>query len=162
MATKKILYTITGILAAGLMMTGLATTAAYADDGQAPPARGKLLERVAQILNIDKQQVVEAFQQATAEARQIRLNNMLDKWVADGTLTQDQAAQYKAWLAAKPAGVPGPFVGQNIMDRLLENGRITQAQYDAWKTWQGWKPAFELPKPERPAAGALPRRGLPQ
>ncbi|MBN1376179.1 MAG: hypothetical protein JXA01_08500 [Dehalococcoidia bacterium] len=161
MTAKKILYEITGVLAAGLMMTGLATTATYADDGQGP-ARGKLLERVAQILNIDKQQVVEAFQQASAEARQIRLNNMLDKWAADGTLTQDQTTQYKSWLAAKPAGVPGPFAGQPLIDKLLENGRITQAQYDAWKTWQGWKPAFELPKPERPAAGALPRRGLLQ
>jgi hypothetical protein len=159
-ANKKVFF-IVGILIAGLLIAGITSAAAYADNGQGTP-RGKILDRAAQLLNIDKQKLVEAFQQAGAEARQQQITGMLDKWVANSKLTQDQANQYKAWLAAKPAGIPGPFIGQTAMDKLLQNGKITQSQYDAWKTWWSQKPGFDLPKPDKNPKVAGPHKGLAQ
>jgi hypothetical protein len=157
MSSTKIVLVIAGVLVAALLVAGITSAVTYADNGQGP-AGGKMLDRVAQLLNIDKQKLVDAFKQANTELRQDRMDNMFNKWVTDGKLTQDQANQYKAWLAAKPAGTFGPFMQQNVMDKLLKDGKVTQAQYDAWKTWWGQKPGFELPKPDKaPGAGQLRR-----
>jgi hypothetical protein len=153
MSTKKILCIAAGVLVAGLLIAGITTAATFADNGQGP-AGVKLLDRVAQLLNVDKQKLADAFKQAGTELRQDRTTNMFNKLVTDGKLTQDQANQYKAWLAAKPAGAFGPLMGLTVMDKMLKDGKITQAQYDAWKTWWNQKPGFDLPKPDKAAAGA--------
>ena len=84
-------------------------------------------------------------QPPTGEAREEMTLEQLDKLVADGKLTSEQAIEYKAWLANRP---DGPFVDKNRMDNLLVAGTITQEQYDAWKAWHGTKPDIELPKPD--------------
>ena len=165
MSTKKVLCIIAGVLVTGLLIAGITAATTFADNGQGK-AGGKLLDRVAQLLNIDQQKLADAFKQASIELRQDRMNTMFDKWVTDGKLTQDQANQYKTWLAAKPAGTFGPFMGhvakQHGIDRIRifsKDGKITQDQYDAWKTWQSQKPGFELPKPDKAAAGSGTQRG---
>ena len=158
MSTKNILLLVGGLLAAGLLIAGITVAAASADSPQGPGG-GKLLARVAQILNIDQQKLADAFKQAATEMGQQRQTTMFDQWVKDGKLTQAQADQYKAWMAAKPAGVFGPFMSQDRMDKALKDGKITQAQYDAWKAWMAQKPPFDLPKPAAPAGGKGPRGG---
>ncbi len=176
---KKVLCLAVGILAIVVLATGVMTYAgAGADDikttdkttsGPPPGGRGgpggpggsgdmEIMTRVAQILNIDKQKLSDAFKQAGSELAQTRMDAMFAKWVTDGKLTQAQADQYKAWLKAKPEGVPGFGMGSGdvtkdteMMSKILAGGKITQAQYDAWKAWIAQKPAFELPKPEKPA-----------
>ena len=176
---KKVMYLTAGILALLVLVTGV-VTAVNADDGPkgdgapnvafgpggpggqwgpgAPgvPSGGDMLGRVARILNIDKQKLDDAFKQAGAEMEQQRTNDMFASWVSAGKLKQEQADQYKTWLAAKPDGAPGfvPFdstKSTGFLDRLLKDGRINQAQYDAHKAWISQKPNVELPKPERPA-----------
>jgi hypothetical protein len=174
---KKILCLAVGILAIVVLATGVVTSAG-ADDtkttdtaqsgpppgghggpgGPGGPGDTEMLTRVAQILSIDKQKLSDAFKQAGSELAQKRMDDMFAKWVTDGKLTQAQADQYKAWLKAKPEGVPGFGMGSGnatrdteMMSKMLADNKITQAQYDAWKTWIGQKPAFELPKPEKPA-----------
>ena len=146
-----------GILAVSLLLSG-PVAAVNADDGQQPdvlrPA-GKILERVAQILNIDKQKLIDAFKQAVGEVRQQGLTDRLDQWVASGQLTQEQADQYEAWLAAKPAGT---VIAPQAMNMLLKDGKITQAQWDEWKKWFDTKPDIPLPKPDKPA----PKKIFPQ
>ena len=146
-----------GVLAVALVLSGT-VAAVHADDGQkvdgVRPA-GKILDRVAQILNIEKQKLIDAFKQATGEVRQQGLTDRLDKFVTDGKLTQDQAGQYKSWLAAKPNGAA---IAPQAMDNLLKNGKITQSQWDAWKSWFDTKPDVPLPKPDK----ANPRKTLPQ
>jgi hypothetical protein len=179
---KKILCLTVGILAIAVL-AGSMVTAANADDAaQAntanPPPGGPhfgppggprfgapggpygsaIMDRVAQILNIDKQALADAFKQAEKESGQKRTDDMFAKLVTDGKLTQAQADQYKAWLASKPANVRGLGFGDatkdnDMMSKLLTDGKITQAQYDAWKTWISQKPNVELPKPERPSGG---------
>jgi len=146
-----------GVLAVAVLLAG-AVVAVNADDGQkvdgVRPA-GKILDRVAQILNMDKQKLIDAFKQAAGEVRQQGLTDRLDKFVTDGQLTQDQAAQYKSWLASKPAGV---VIFPQAMNALLKNGKITQAQWDEWKTWFDTKPDVPLPKPDK----SNPKKILPQ
>jgi hypothetical protein len=154
---KILTYLLAGVLAVSVLLSG-AVVAVNADDGQAvdgAPHAGKILDRVARILNLDKQKLIDAFVQARGEVRQQGLADRLDKFVTDGKLTADQAARYKSWLASKPAGV---VIAPQAMDTLLKNGKITQAQWDAWKTWFDTKPDVPLPKPDKPN----PKKTLPQ
>ncbi|MCX6004635.1 MAG: hypothetical protein NT082_03080 [Chloroflexi bacterium] len=162
---KKVICVIAGMLAVVVLIAGTVSTT-YADSGQQggkpalgrmPPGGGvapggdKMLERVSQIVKIDKQQLADAFKQAATEMRQQGLNDMFSKWVTDGKLNQEQADQYKAWLADNPNPNKGfPCMNSQLMDKLLKDGKVTQAQYDAYKEWMGKKPNVELPKPERP------------
>ncbi len=171
---KKVLLSVTGLMLVVTLIAGAAATAS-ADDGnrgiRGPfqgkfddgnrdirgPFQGKIIDRAAQILGIDKQKLIDAFKQAGSEVSKENMDARLARWVADGKLTQAQADQYKAWLAARPTGVPAiagfdTARSMQLLDRLLENGRITQAQYDAYKAWLEQKPSFDLPKPkpERP------------
>ncbi len=146
-----------GVLAVSILLSG-AVAAVSADDGRevdgVRPA-GKILDKVALILNIDKQKLIDAFKQAAGEVRQQGLTERLDKFVTDGKLTADEAARYKSWLASKPAGVA---ILPQAMDNLLKNGKVTQSQWDAWKTWFDTKPDVPLPKPDK----SNPRKVLPQ
>ena len=150
-------YILAAVLAVAVLLAGV--VAVNADDGKKldrPQWGSKLIDRVAQILNMDKQKLIDAFKQAGTEVRQQGLDERLDKWVAEGKLTQDEANQYKSWIASKPAGVA---IAAKVMDNLLKNGKITQVQYDAWKTWWDKKPNIDLPKPEKPVGqrpGKLP------
>ena len=154
---KKVLLAAAGLLVFVALVAGAAVTAS-ADDGNKGlrgPFQGKVIERAAQILGIDKQKLIDAFKQAGSEVAQQNVDQRFAKWVSEGKLTQAQADQYRAWLAARPSGVP-MIAGYDLnrstqaLDRLLKNGKITQAQYDACKAWLAQKPAFDLPKPDKP------------
>jgi uncharacterized protein YggL (DUF469 family) len=162
---KKVLLAATGLLVIAVLIAGVATTV-NADDGNKGirgPFGGKVIERAAQILGIDKQKLIDAFKQAGSETVKQNMDGRFAQWVSTGKLTQAQADQYKAWLAARPAGVPmfgcfDPAKATQVLDTLLKNGKITQAQYDTCKAWLAQKPAFDLPKPDRPANAPL-RKG---
>ncbi|MCX6001869.1 MAG: hypothetical protein NTY79_04990 [Chloroflexi bacterium] len=186
---KKVLGLAAGMLAVVLLITGIMTavnadsanTGATAPAGvpsgppSGPPAGrgfgapfgGDILGKVAAKLNIDKTTLENAFKQVMQEEQQARTDDRFAAWVKDGKLTQADADAYRAWLAAKPADVPGfPFFDSakstGMLDKLLKDGKITQAQVDAYKAWIAQKPNVELPKPEKSAgapAGAQLHRG---
>jgi hypothetical protein len=64
--------------------------------------RDILLARVAEILGIDKQELVSAFQQARRELGERALDTRLQELVNQGAWTQEQADAYKAWVNARP------------------------------------------------------------
>lgn len=70
-----------------------------------------LWDRIASILKQNNNITVSGadLQKAADQARQQmedeRLDNMLDKLVADGKITQKQADDYKAWLQARPSTI---------------------------------------------------------
>ncbi len=84
-----------------------------AQDANSKAGPNKMMARVAEILGIDQQKLNDAFKQARDEfqAQNPRPDNpraknpeeLLNKLVQDGKLTQPQADQLKAWWAAKPA-----------------------------------------------------------
>ena len=159
---RKVSFVVAGLLVAVLLITGVTamTHAASPTDYKVdrppcggppfagPRMDGAMLDRVAEILKIDKQQLTDAFKQASAEMRQKGIDDMFAKWVSEGKLTEDQATQYKAWMAAKPHVFCRDL---QMADKLLKDGKITQDQYTAVKEWLDKKPNVELPKPERPA-----------
>ena len=178
---KKVLGLVAGMLAVVLLITGImtavnadsantgATAPSGAPAGPPPgpppgpgfgaPFRGDVLEKVAAKLNIDKATLETAFKQVMQEKQQAHTDDMFATWVKDGKLSQADADGYKAWMAAKPADVPGfrffdSAKSTEMLDKLLADGKITAAQVDAYKAWIAQKPNVELPKPERPARGA--------
>ncbi|MFC2023092.1 hypothetical protein ACFLTL_02960, partial [Chloroflexota bacterium] len=73
------------------------STAANTNDSQPT-----LLERVAEILGIDQQQLEDAFAQAHTERQDAALQNYLDKLVAADKITQDEADEYWTWWHSRP------------------------------------------------------------
>ncbi len=64
--------------------------------------RDAVMTRVADILGIDKEELVSAFQQAQRELKESALETRLQELVSQGAWTQEQADAYKAWLKARP------------------------------------------------------------
>ena len=64
--------------------------------------RDVMITRLSDILGIDKDELVSAFQQAQRELRQSALDTRLQELVSQGAWTQQQADAYKAWLDARP------------------------------------------------------------
>jgi hypothetical protein len=85
-----------------------------------------LMDKVAEIYQkntgttIDAQQLQTAFEQAGAAIKADRLDQMLQKLVDSGKITQAQADQWKAWWTSRP----------------------TQALSDAYKTWLQSRPSI--------------------
>ncbi len=121
----------------GTIGTTLSLNAAFAQDGH-DGKRGTLFSRVAQILGIGQQDLENAFQQAQRELRSEALDNNLQRYVDSGKITQAQADEYKAWIEAKPDGIPP--VRPQMLNKLVEEGKITQAQADEYNAWLESKP----------------------
>jgi uncharacterized protein YehS (DUF1456 family) len=83
---------------------------------------GVLMPRVAAILNIDEQTLLSAFQQAGAQLRDENLVKALDKAVANGKITQDEANQIQSWWAQRPAALEKLMPGVGL-DGLRQGGR---------------------------------------
>lgn len=67
-----------------------------------------LMEKIATIYQantgtvLDAQQLEKAFEQARTEIKTEARDQMLQKLVENGKITQEQADQWKAWMDAKP------------------------------------------------------------
>jgi hypothetical protein len=134
------------------------------DGNKGVGSRQALLARVAQILGTTQQKLEDAFKTAMTEQRDVNMDNRLKKLVTDGKITQKQADAYKAWLKARPAGVPmigGGLMIEKGLDKLVQEGKITQQQLDAFKGWLKAKPDLQLPKPDKPNGQRLPARPGP-
>lgn len=78
------------------------------DEGESQPKT--LLGRVAEILNIDQQDLKDAFIQAQSEMRDEALDRHLQKQADNGRVTEEQADQYKEWWQLRPdVPIPGPL-----------------------------------------------------
>jgi hypothetical protein len=100
---KKRKWFIVSIIVLALILTvggGVvyAQTSSAADNGTGD----SFAARVAAILGIDQAQVEDAFDQARKEMREEALDSRLQKMVEEGTITQEQADQYKEWAESRP------------------------------------------------------------
>ena len=64
--------------------------------------RDALTARIAEILNINKEDLENAFKQAQGELREKSLGTRLQELINQGAWTQQQADEYKAWIKARP------------------------------------------------------------
>jgi hypothetical protein len=138
---KKLI--IFSVLAAVLLLVGtIGGVAVFAQNGSTSPSDspGKtLLARVADILGIDQQKVEDAFAQAQREMQEEALDDYLKNLVDQGTITQEQADQYKTWWQSRPVlpfefgfrshggfrGCPGPWTMQNTNSNIASNTNVS-------------------------------------
>ena len=86
-----------------LVASGTAIAMAQEEEEPAPPVESNgLLARVAEILDIPEEDLIDAFGQARQEMKEEVFLNALDKAVAEGLITQEEAGELKEWWAQKP------------------------------------------------------------
>jgi hypothetical protein len=137
------------VLATGLVAVMLATSVpcvALAQESEAPQRQGALIARVAEILGVDQQKLEDAVKQAQEELPKETPDIRLQELVANGTLTQQQADEIKAWMESRPADIPN--VRPAELKKLLDEGKITQEQLDALKAWIKAKPDMPEIQPQ--------------
>jgi uncharacterized tellurite resistance protein B-like protein len=137
------------VFATGLVAVMLVTSlpcVALAQESEAPQRQGVLITRVAEILGVDQQKLEDAVKQAQGELPKETPEVRLQELVANGTLTQQQADEIKAWMESRPADIPR--VRPAELKKLLDEGKITQAQVDAFKAWIKARPDMREIRPE--------------
>ncbi len=126
----------------------------------------EVIDKVAEILEIDSEELGEALAQARTEVAGEQRDERLDQLVVDGVLTQEQVDEIKAWQAARPAVLDevGPHGGRHAgygpasderLAQLVEDGTITQEQADEIKAWHDARPdaLSEIKAEIRPNSG---------
>ena len=134
---KKIQKIVLATILVAVMLIASMPVIALAQEGETPERQGALIARVAGILGIDQQELENALKQAQTESREETLEARLQELIAEGTLTQEQANELKAWMEAKP---DVPMVPPRQLKEALEQGIITQEQVDQLKAWMESKP----------------------
>src|SRR4030043_1577040 len=134
---RKVQKFVLATVLVAIMLISSAPAIALAQEDETPERRGALIAQVAAILGIDQQELENAMKQAQLELREGNLDTRLQELIADGTLTQQQANELKAWMEARP-DVPNILPRQ--IKEALEKGIITQEQVDQLKAWAESKP----------------------
>ena len=102
---SKKMKVLVSVLVALLVLVVGGTAMVMAQEEPTPTAEAGangLLARVAEILDISKEDLTNAFKQAQQEMKQKAFIRRLDKAVEQGRLTQDEADEIKEWWQQKP------------------------------------------------------------
>lgn len=102
-----------------LVLTTIGTTLAQ----EPPKVLGikKVFTRVAEILGIEEQKLIDAFTQARKELAAEAFQPRLDKLVEQGRLTEEQANQIREWWEKRPESL-GPGLGMMKPGPGLDRG----------------------------------------
>ena len=96
---KKFIIILLGVI---LIIAASIGGVAMAQDSEEESKPDSLLGRVAEILGIDQQTVEDAFEQAKSEMHEEALDKHLQALIDEGILSEEEAAEYKEWLEARP------------------------------------------------------------
>ncbi len=131
---KKVRVLVAVLLAVVLLVVGGSATVMAQEEGPAPApevntrafmatanATG-LLPRVAGILGISQEELTNAFKQAQQELRAEALIRRLDKAVAEGRITQEEADAIKEWWEQKPEALLGPGLLPSAFGKHMRGG----------------------------------------
>lgn len=97
---KFIIVAVVAVVA--IIVGATAGIALAANPPETERGSNKLLARVAEILDIPQDRLVEAFKQASAELREQRRDAYFQNLIDEGKLTQQQVEEYKQWLQDRP------------------------------------------------------------
>ncbi len=127
--SKKVKVLISVLLVALLLTVGAtATVMAEGEEETTPPpeasAKG-LLERVADILEINKEDLIDAFKQAQQEMRGETFIRALNQAVEEGHITQEQADEIIKWWEQRPDDAIREWWGQK--PDVIEPGMFKHA-----------------------------------
>ena len=96
-------FILLAVLAAVILVGSIAGVVYAQDDEEEDVSpRAVLLEKVADRLGIDVQQLEDAFNEAVAEMRDEAQVRWLEKAVEEGLITAEEAQEYSEWWAARP------------------------------------------------------------
>lgn len=128
---------------------------------------GEVLDRVASILGIERSTLDDAFEQAKTEVQNEKQADALAALVADGTLTEAEAAEIGDWLDSRPVALNSiktstrhgfkfhqgdfdgartsgvlniPSISPELLARLVESGKLSQGDADAIQAWLDARP----------------------
>ncbi len=114
--SKKVKVLISMLVAALLLTVGGVTMVmAEGEEETAPPPEASvkgLLERVADILGIDSEALIDAFEQARQEMCEDAFTSHINQAVEEGLITQEQADEVIKWWEARPDDAIGAWRGQ--------------------------------------------------
>ncbi len=103
---SKRMKVLVSVLVAVVLLTVGGAAAVMADDGSTSSSNttstNSLLARVAEILDIPQEDLVNAFQQARQEMREGAFIRSLDRAVEKGRLTEPEANEIKGWWGERP------------------------------------------------------------
>ena len=97
-----------GGIVGGVVVAGSDSSSNTEDQGQTTDRYQALLDRACAIYEektgvaIDSEQLKDALDQARSEMRDEALQNLLEKLVDEGKITQEEADQYLEWCQSRP------------------------------------------------------------
>ena len=127
--SKKLKVLISAVVVALLLTVGATVTVmAEGEEETTPPpeatAKG-LLKRVADILEIDEEDLISAFKQAQQEMGEEAFINRLNQAVAEGLITREQADEIIKWWEQRPDDAIREWWGQK--PEVIEPGMFEHA-----------------------------------
>ena len=99
--------------------------------------------RVAEHLNINESELINAFEVAKREIQEQKRQEKLDGMVAKGLITEDQVSEIIAWQDNRPESldwIKGRMATDVGLARLVEIGKIDEAEASAFSEWLEDKP----------------------
>jgi len=104
--SKKVKVLISALLVAVLLTVGVTATVMAEGEEETTPlpeaSENRLLERVADILEIDTEDLLDAFEQAQQEIKAAAFINRLNQAVEEGRITREQADEIIEWWGQRP------------------------------------------------------------
>ena len=131
---SKKMKVLVSVLVAVLLLSVGGVATVMADDGSTATdnetGSKSLLARVAEILDITEEDLVNAFRQARQEMREEAFVNYLDKAVEKGLITPEEADEIKEWWEQRPEDLdnlpPRCFLNKGLLSRHM------------WGAHRGW------------------------
>ena len=110
-------------------------------------------DRVAELLDVTPSELEAALVQARQEVKEKMIDEKISAAVADGTITEDEAAEIRVWLDSRPDALDeiravkfghyrhsrGGLSDAGLV-QLVEDGVITQGQADEIAEWRDARP----------------------
>jgi len=152
---KKIHKFVLATILVAVMLISSTPAIALAQEDELPERRVALIAQVAEILGIEQQEFEAALRQAQTELQEGNIDTRLQELIAEGTLTQQQANELKAWMENRP---DVPNIPPRQLKEALEKGIITQEQVDQLKAWVETRP--DIPKLGTPIGERLVEEGI--
>jgi len=113
--SKKVKVLISVLVVALLLTVGATTVMAEGEEETTPPPEAGtngLLERVADILGIDSEALIDAFEQARQEMCEDAFTSHINQAAEEGLITQDQADEILEWWLQRPDDAIEAWRGQ--------------------------------------------------
>jgi len=168
---SKKMKVLVSVLVAVLLLTvgGTAIAMAQEEEEPAPPVESNgLLTRVAEILDIPEEDLIDAFGQARQEIREEAFYEALNKAVAEGIITEEEAEEIAEWWEQKPDALDQGLFGNAFgsmgphADCMPGNRLGVRAQIGSGLCQDGQQPLQQMrQRAFRGARGAWQQMGSP-